>query len=763
MVTALHGVADCGKIRAENDEGLALEDLKIDQLDIDRDVALLSVPDLESLSLEELVIETDFSGLFDNELYVVGYPLNLGTQLPTELQRRGRTISLLDLIPADIALLKPLNERNSPDVNIQVISIEGHLLPGHSGAPIFNRTHKVIGISNGGLELGTVEISWGILWPEIEWKPVSEDEKRFEELKRNNPLLFSFSTNQSRIILTPKEACDTAIRAESMEALKRSLLNQAKQKAADEFLSSDYVRVDLSIYPRIRLLATEYVRITGSERYYNDEKNLAQVCVEIAPYFSEEAKKQLRPLLLTERACVAVDDEQSYTKLQEEAKNKAILQALEKHNPDLVRLGKEQMLSLMRSRDFDIEPQEQQFCVTVTGEILPLEALALLNLLPTPTPTPTPTDTNTPQPTPTPTFTQTPLPTASQTPTPSNTLPPTAIPTLIQTPTDASEPTSSPAPTSTPDLMATIEAGIATQTRLAALVQAAPTLTLTPTGTPVAKSAPSEEKIAFISERDGKSEIYFMDVDGSDVTRITDNPLSRYESVTWSPDGSQLAATLTNTFGQRTIIVMNADGNNRKVLTNNRTNNYLPAWSLDGEKIAFVSDRDGSEKIYVMNVDGSNQINLTADTAGNQTSPTWSPDGQQIAYSTDQRQSVWQIHVMNADGSNQKRLTHTISTKHSPVWSLDGKYIAYIQTFIADRIYIMDTDGSNPTLITENIFIEDQLKDSALTWSPDGKNIAYVADQDGQQDIYRVSLEGREPIRLTDNEANDFSPAWSPR
>ena len=284
-------------------------------------VALLSGSELETLTLDGLIIETGVKGMLDQNLHVIGYPVNLGTQLSTDLERRG-LIRLLDLIPADIDILKPLNERNSPSVNIQVISLEGHLLPGHSGAPIFNRENRVIGVSNGGLASGTIEISWGILWQEIKWKPVSEDRQRFEELKQSNPFLFSFTTNQTRIILEPKEVCRSAIGYESISSLKRDLFKEAKQAAAEEFLSRDYVQLDLSIYPRIRSLAIEYVRITGSEQYRNDDKNLAEVCVEINPYFTEEEKKALRPLLLTKRACIAIG-EQTFKELQEEAKKQS--------------------------------------------------------------------------------------------------------------------------------------------------------------------------------------------------------------------------------------------------------------------------------------------------------------------------------------------------------------------------------------------------------------------------------------------------------
>ena len=104
------------------------------------------------------------------------------------------------------------------------------------------------------------------------------------------------------------------------------------------------------------------------------------------------------------------------------------------------------------------------------------------------------------------------------------------------------------------------------------------------------------------------------------------------------------------------------------------------------------------------------------------------------------------------------RLTRHSASDWFPAWSPDGTQIA----FDSDRdgnweIYVMAADGSQPTRLTRN-----SAWDWFPAWSPDGTQIAFQSDRDGNHEIYVMAADGSQPTRLTRNSASDWSPAWSP-
>jgi len=282
---------------------------------------------------------------------------------------------------------------------------------------------------------------------------------------------------------------------------------------------------------------------------------------------------------------------------------------------------------------------------------------------------------------------------------------------------------------------------------IAGLVSAA-TSAQTPTPTP-----DSNGKIAFQSFRDGESEIYVMDANGSNQTNLTNNVAGDFHPA-WSPNGTKIAFT-SERDGNDEIYVMDANGANQTRLTNNLLGDLLPAWSPDGAKLVFASTRDGNYEIYVMDANGSNQVRLTT-SPGDDSYPDWSPDGNRIAF-VSQRDGNSEIYVMNANGSNQIRLTNNSDTDYQPAWSPDGTKIAFAHfTGSNADIYVMDANGSNQTNLTNA-----PLGDLTPAWSPDGTKIAFTSERNGNYEIYAMTASGLNPVNLTNHAGSDeYDPSW---
>jgi len=121
------------------------------------------------------------------------------------------------------------------------------------------------------------------------------------------------------------------------------------------------------------------------------------------------------------------------------------------------------------------------------------------------------------------------------------------------------------------------------------------------------------------------------------------------------------------TENNREIYVMNADGSDQTRLTDDPADDVGPAWSPDGSQIVFQSDRAGNDDIYVMNSDGSDVRQLTSSPAPERY-PTWSPDSSMIAYDYFLDADHDEIYLMNADGSGVINLTNSPSRDAHPYW-----------------------------------------------------------------------------------------------
>ncbi|MCH2186374.1 DUF5050 domain-containing protein [Myxococcota bacterium] len=221
-------------------------------------------------------------------------------------------------------------------------------------------------------------------------------------------------------------------------------------------------------------------------------------------------------------------------------------------------------------------------------------------------------------------------------------------------------------------------------------------------------------------------EVHVMNADGSDQIRLTriapdsdsNCPTWSY-GPSWSPDGSHIVFTSSRGDDVAEIYTMNADGSDETKITSATflSSNEYPAWSPVGNQIAFSSVRveQGSltQQIYLINSDGTGLVRLT-DNGANDARPAWSPNGDQIAFDSD-RTGETQIYVMDNDGSNQTQITNCCAGDFYPAWSSDGERISFTSNRDGhSQVYVMSADGSDQKAVTSG-----DSWSSAASWKPE--------------------------------------------
>jgi len=281
-------------------------------------------------------------------------------------------------------------------------------------------------------------------------------------------------------------------------------------------------------------------------------------------------------------------------------------------------------------------------------------------------------------------------------------------------------------------------------------------------------------KIAFTSDRDRNREIYVMNPNGSSQVRLTNNNIID-DHPAWSPDGNKIAFLSQTGVGAFGIFLMNGDGTGRTEIT---PVNYQPrepwrgfdfwemSWSPDGARLVFS---DGVETLVIVDADGRNRRSLTRGLFG-----AWSPDGSKILFLTRSGSFFYALHTIRPDGTDTRNIVPSpLPQGYSvfdspPIWSPDGQKIAFSASDSANsEIYIANTDGSNARSVI-HICAESGPEGCGFNtaypaWSPNGRTIALaVFGHQSGSEIYVQNVDAGPALRLTDSSGSNSNPDWQP-
>jgi len=265
----------------------------------------------------------------------------------------------------------------------------------------------------------------------------------------------------------------------------------------------------------------------------------------------------------------------------------------------------------------------------------------------------------------------------------------------------------------------------------------------------------AEERIAFVSTRDGNGEIYTMLTNGADVKRLTDSESADLFPA-WAPGGNQIAF-ISDRGGKPELYVMESDGVNQHKILDNNLMAGSPNWSPDGAHILFtLSENETQEEfqICLIHPDGSG-FQLLED-AGEGTGPVWTADGKSILFSSN-RSGIFQIYSMDPDGNNLVQLTNSETHKTNPKPSPDGSLIAYTEparTIYPARLRIISNNGTSDRILSD-------LSNSREhpCWSADSQTLFFQSSRFGNSEIYSVNVSDRFLTNISRNQDEDLYPA----
>jgi Tol biopolymer transport system component len=267
---------------------------------------------------------------------------------------------------------------------------------------------------------------------------------------------------------------------------------------------------------------------------------------------------------------------------------------------------------------------------------------------------------------------------------------------------------------------------------------------------------PFAGKIVFQSDRatlDGSPLLYSMNPDGSEIRQVPISLPSALGQADISPDGERIV--LSQGFA---LYTSRGDGTELRLVVPAGKGASKPAWSPDGQRLAFAAQQAGIYDIWVSDQLGNGQTDLTQTPDYAEGAPAWAPDGMRLIYSRGLPDGSipFELWTMKADGTDPRRL---IGDPHNdaanPAFSPDGTWIAYVSgPGIFNDLRVARADGTEDHSIFK---LDDGTALDDPAWSPDGQEIVFSLSLN----IATIHVDGTGLQVLTDSAIN-FDPDWGP-
>jgi len=262
-------------------------------------------------------------------------------------------------------------------------------------------------------------------------------------------------------------------------------------------------------------------------------------------------------------------------------------------------------------------------------------------------------------------------------------------------------------------------------------------------------------KISFVSTVNGNKEIFICEFDGHNPRQVTHHK-SISLSPAWSSNGQWLAY-VSYAKGKPDIYIKNLK-EKRGAIVNNKGSNLSPDWMPGTLKLAGALSFSGNQEIYLLTKKGEVTKRITKSWGVN-VSPSFSPDGKKIAF-TSNRGGTPQIYIKDLDDGTVKRITFKGRYNTSPAWSPDGEKIVYvgieknkINIFVVNLV----SGPGMPVQLTM-----DQKDNEDPSWSPDGSLIVFTSNREGGvPGLFVMTSAGTGPRRLLNMTGRQSQPCWS--